>query len=271
MTGPAAAVIEAKPDHVPIARPRSARVSRADQRQRLRAPRARRRRPARSARGRARARRRDRAAERRQAEDRDPQHEHPLAPVVVAERAAQEDQRGQEERVALDDPLHLGGVGAEVALDHRQRDVDRAAVDEAHRRAEDRRDQDPRLPHRRRYGVGSSHTPARRGAPFRSPPRNPLRNLLQETRTARRARRKAPPVKVSRGRRRRTASRAWSRTRASTTTWRSSRGRSFRPACRGRCWTTSGRSSARPSRTSRSRKSPRTEQMTSRASRQRPA
>src|ERR1700681_2547210 len=90
---------------------------------------------------------RQHAAGRREREHDDPGEKHLLAPVEVAERSAQQDQRRQEQRVALDDPLHLRRVGGELALDHRQRDVDRAAVDERHGRAEDRRDQHPGLRH----------------------------------------------------------------------------------------------------------------------------
>ena len=55
-----------------------------------------------------------------------------LRPKRSPMHAADEDQRGQEEGVAFDHPLRLGRGGAEVALQHRQRHVDRRAVDEDH-------------------------------------------------------------------------------------------------------------------------------------------
>src|SRR5215212_10656324 len=62
-------------------------------------------------------------------------------PEAITQHAADEEQRGQEERVALDHPLRLSRAGAELTLQRGQRDVDRWAVDEDHARGEDGRDQ----------------------------------------------------------------------------------------------------------------------------------
>src|SRR5438093_199364 len=53
-------------------------------------------------------------------------------------------ERGEKERVRLDDPLDVGDGGAELALQRRQGQVDDRAVDEGEARAEHRRGQHPR-------------------------------------------------------------------------------------------------------------------------------
>ena len=58
------------------------------------------------------------------------------APVAVAERAAEQDQRREREQVAVDRPLEAGDVGVEVASELRQRDVDDRGLEERDRRAE---------------------------------------------------------------------------------------------------------------------------------------
>src|SRR5262249_44337482 len=73
----------------------------------------------------------------------DPDHEHAAAPVAVAERAAEQDQRGQRQQVAVEDPLQRAGAGAEVLADLRQRDVDDGAVEERHPRAGDGNGEQP--------------------------------------------------------------------------------------------------------------------------------
>ena len=67
--------------------------------------------------------------------------EHPPPAELVAERAADEQQRDQGEHVGLDHPLLPGQAGVEAVGDRRQRHVDHGRVEEDDRRAEDRRDQ----------------------------------------------------------------------------------------------------------------------------------
>ena len=84
-----------------------------------------------------------RAGDRGDGEDRHADQEDAPPAEAVAQRAADQQQRGEEERIRLDDPLRLGRRGVEFALDRRQRDVDDRAVDERHARAEDRGHQHP--------------------------------------------------------------------------------------------------------------------------------
>ena len=76
------------------------------------------------------------AQERREREDDDPDDEDQPAPVGVGELAADQHQRGERQRVAGDDPLELGEIGAEVALDRRQRDVHDRVVEHDHEQPE---------------------------------------------------------------------------------------------------------------------------------------
>ena len=68
----------------------------------------------------------------------DAQREDPPLAVDVAERAADEDERAEREQVGVGDPLLAGQAAAEVALDGRQRDVDRGRVEPRHERPQDR-------------------------------------------------------------------------------------------------------------------------------------
>ena len=61
--------------------------------------------------------------------------EDPPLAVEVAERAADEDQRAEREQVGVGDPLLAREAAAEVALDGRQRDVDRGRVERRDERA----------------------------------------------------------------------------------------------------------------------------------------
>ena len=79
----------------------------------------------------------------REREPDDPDDEDPAPPVLVAERAAEQDERGERERVAVHRPLQAGEVGAEVAADRGQRDVDDGGVDHHQRRPQDRGEQHP--------------------------------------------------------------------------------------------------------------------------------
>jgi len=70
-------------------------------------------------------------------------HEHPAPAVPVAERAAQQDQPGQRERVGVHDPLQLGDRSVQLLADRREGDVDDGSVQERHSGAEHRRQQHP--------------------------------------------------------------------------------------------------------------------------------
>ena len=73
--------------------------------------------------------------------------EYPASPVPVAERAPEQDHRGERQQVAVEDPLQRRRGGMEVTADVRQRDVDHRAVQERHAGAEhgDRQNPSPRL------------------------------------------------------------------------------------------------------------------------------
>ena len=73
---------------------------------------------------------------RRHAEHRQAGHEHPLAPVAVAEAAGREQQAGEHQQVGVDDPLQLAGGGVEVDGERRQGDVDDRAVEHRHEHGE---------------------------------------------------------------------------------------------------------------------------------------
>ena len=79
---------------------------------------------------------------RRHAEHRQADHEHPLAPVPVAEAATGEEQAGEHQEVGVDDPLQLTGGGVEVDGERRQGHVDDRAVEhgDEHGEADDGED-----------------------------------------------------------------------------------------------------------------------------------
>ncbi len=68
----------------------------------------------------------------RAGEDRDTDHEHPLAPEAVAERGAREEEDGEGERVRVDDPLELLDRRAEVDADHGECGRDDEVVEHDH-------------------------------------------------------------------------------------------------------------------------------------------
>ena len=72
-----------------------------------------------------------------------PHHEDPSAPEPVAAGPAEQDQRGEGERVAGDRPLQGGEADVQVAADVRQRDVDDGGVDPGDPGAEHAREHDP--------------------------------------------------------------------------------------------------------------------------------
>src|SRR5581483_7536388 len=86
---------------------------------------------------------REAASDRSEREENHAGREHASSPESIAERAADEDERRQEERVALDDPLDDGHGRAELALHHRKSDVHDGRVEKCHARTEHRDDERP--------------------------------------------------------------------------------------------------------------------------------
>jgi hypothetical protein len=66
------------------------------------------------------------------------------AAIPVSQRAADEKQRRQKERVRFHDPLNLGNRRAQRRLQRRQRHIHDRAIDESHARAQDCCSQNPR-------------------------------------------------------------------------------------------------------------------------------
>ena len=90
----------------------------------------------------------------------EPGEEDPAAAEAVAERAAEEQERGERDEVRVERPLQTGDVGLQVAADRGQRDVHDRAVEERDARPEHgRRDHPAR---RRRteaeLAAGRSHS-----------------------------------------------------------------------------------------------------------------
>ena len=86
--------------------------------------------------------------------------EHPLAPGVVGDATAQEQQAAEGERVGRDDPLPVGVADAEVLLDRRQCDVHDRAVQHHHELRDG--DDEERLP-APRIGLGGEGHRGRSG------------------------------------------------------------------------------------------------------------
>ncbi len=84
-----------------------------------------------------RRRRRQATEDRRPREDDEAGEEHTLAPELVAQRAADQNEGAQEQRVGLDHPLHLGDRGVKIRLQRGQRHVHDGGVDKRHARRED--------------------------------------------------------------------------------------------------------------------------------------
>ena len=72
----------------------------------------------------------------RDSEDGEAEQQRAPAPEAVAERAREQQQAGEHERVGVDDPLQLADVGVEVAHERRERDVDDRVVDHDHEQAD---------------------------------------------------------------------------------------------------------------------------------------
>ena len=83
------------------------------------------------------------AQHRRDREEADAGEKDALAPELIAQRAADKDERTEEQRVGLDDPLHFGDRGVEIGLQRGERHVDHGRVDERHARPDDRGGQRP--------------------------------------------------------------------------------------------------------------------------------
>ncbi len=85
----------------------------------------------------------DRTGDRGRGEHSGADEEDPPPPVPVAQGAAEEDQRGERQRVAVDDPLQVGERRIEVLGDTRQGEVDDGAVEQRHARTEHRGEEHP--------------------------------------------------------------------------------------------------------------------------------
>ena len=88
----------------------------------------------------------DAAEERGEGEKHDACHEDQAASVPVGERARSEDQRGERERIGVDDPLQASQAGTEALLHVRQRDDYNGDVEKQHERRQADGEQRP-LPH----------------------------------------------------------------------------------------------------------------------------
>jgi hypothetical protein len=86
---------------------------------------------------------RKRAPHASQREDRDTQDEDAPVAKAVAQGAAHQDQRGQQQRVSLDYPLGFREGGSEIDLDRRQRHVGHSSIDKSHARTYDGRGENP--------------------------------------------------------------------------------------------------------------------------------
>ena len=112
-----------------------------------------------------------RAGRRGQGEPRHPDHEDPLPPETVAQRTAEEEERGQGQGVAGDHPLQRSQRGVEVSADGREGDPDDGGVHRRHSRAEHGGGDHP-APAR---GVGAERRPCPRrrpSVPTRDSPRH---------------------------------------------------------------------------------------------------
>src|SRR5581483_2944631 len=83
------------------------------------------------------------AANRRNAERQDATREYALAAQPIADRAADQNQRRQEQQIDLDDPLRADDRGVQLLLDDREHDGDDGPIEEREARAEDRGGEDP--------------------------------------------------------------------------------------------------------------------------------
>ena len=131
----------------------------------------------------------ERAGNRGKHEQANAENEDQSAAGAVAEAAADQDERAEEEQIGVGHPLHFGQRRAQAALHRRQRDGDDAAVDEGQRRGGDGGGEDP----------GPARIGRRPAAVIR-PPRRPERSP-RARRARRRDRTRSPPGRSSRRRR----------------------------------------------------------------------
>ncbi len=96
-------------------------------------------------------------SERRGRERDQPDEEDPAAPVAVAERATEHEERAEREQVAGEHPLQVAEVGVQVVGDGRERGVDDRAVEERDPRAEHRGGDDPAALRGAHAEVGGTH------------------------------------------------------------------------------------------------------------------
>ena len=85
------------------------------------------------------------AQQRGEREDPDADGEHALAPETIGQRPRRQHERGERQRVCVDDPLQVGERGVEVPADARQGRVDDGDVEEQHERRHAHGDQRPPL------------------------------------------------------------------------------------------------------------------------------
>jgi hypothetical protein len=83
------------------------------------------------------------AGQRRSGEDRQPEHEDEPAADLVGQRPRRQQHAREGQRVGVDHPLEVAEVGAEVALDRRQRDVHDRHVEQKHEDRDTAREQLP--------------------------------------------------------------------------------------------------------------------------------
>jgi hypothetical protein len=74
---------------------------------------------------------------------RDPDQKNAATPVVIAERTANEEKRGEQERVGFDDPLKIDRGGVEARLQRGQCDIHDSAIDERHAGSENSGGENP--------------------------------------------------------------------------------------------------------------------------------
>src|SRR4030081_525171 len=72
------------------------------------------------------------ATGRRGRKKRDPSQKNTATSVMIAERAANQEERGEQKRVGFDHPLQIHGSGVEARLQCGQCDIDDGAIDERH-------------------------------------------------------------------------------------------------------------------------------------------
>src|SRR5437870_13479067 len=86
------------------------------------------------------------ASRRRQGEDGHTDQKNVSASVAVAERTTDEEERGEQEGISFDHPLHVHRGGVEICLQCRQRNVYDGTVDERHARSQNGGGKDPAAP-----------------------------------------------------------------------------------------------------------------------------